>query len=126
MLSADVYLYLLKLQKEEVGEKRNGKEAEQAIFLSGGAHPMAMARQPITYAFDMLATFPLPLARWEAVLLSSEGRLAAGVGTPPEGVGVSSFWRKGLGLGISFHFGKGKVIGRDARSRREGDSSLLV
>ena len=65
MLSADVYLYLLKLQKEEVGEKRNGKEAEQAIFLSGGAHPMAMARQPITYAFDMLATslFPSPAGK---------------------------------------------------------------
>lgn len=115
MLSAEVYLYLLKLQKEEVGEERNGKEAQQAIFLSGEAHPMAMAGRPITYAFDMLATFPLSLARWEALLLSSEGRLAAGVGTQPEGVGVSSFWREGLGLGISFHFGKGKAMGRERR-----------
>lgn len=76
---------------------------------------MAMAGQPITYAFDMLATFPLSLARWEALLLSSEGRLAAGVGTQPEGVGVSSFWREGLGLGISFQFGKGKAMGRERR-----------
>lgn len=54
----------------EETKKKHGK-----TFFFGETYPIATAPQPITYAFDMLATFPLFLARLEALLSPSESWL---------------------------------------------------
>lgn len=68
--------------------------------------------------------FPSFLARLEALPSRSEGRPAAGVGTPPGASTERSFWRRGTGIGaiLSLRAGKGDSaqaqIGELERTRR--------